>query len=129
MLLDTDVVVDILRGYPPALAWLDALAEDELILLPGFAVMEVIHGCQNKQEQRRVENFLDSFDVVWPRRTTCAQALDTFASNHLRHSVGILDALIGHTAIDLGLPLASFNQKHYTPIAGLRLEQPYLKSV
>lgn len=127
MLLDTDVVVDVLRGYPPALAWLDSLQEDELILLPGFVVMEVIHGCQNKQEQQKVESFLSSFELVWPQQPTCARALETFASTHLSHSLGILDALIGHTAVDLSLPLASFNQKHYAPIHGLRLEQPYLK--
>ncbi len=29
ILLDSDVLVDLLRQYPPAIAWFDALHEDE----------------------------------------------------------------------------------------------------
>ena len=39
VLLDTDVMIDILRGYPPALAWLRSL-DDDVIALPGFVLME-----------------------------------------------------------------------------------------
>ena len=40
ILLDSDVVIDILRQYPPALAWLDSL-EGESIGFPGFVMMEL----------------------------------------------------------------------------------------
>lgn len=32
ILLDTDVMVDLLRQYPPAVTWLDSLGEEEIIL-------------------------------------------------------------------------------------------------
>lgn len=38
--LDTDVLIDIQRGYPPALAWFSNLTE--LPALPGLVVMELI---------------------------------------------------------------------------------------
>ncbi len=52
VLLDTDIMIDFLRGYPPALIFFDALGENE-ILLPGFVVMELIQGCKNKTEQEK----------------------------------------------------------------------------
>ena len=34
LLVDTDVMIDLLRQYPPALTWLDSLGEEEIVL-PG----------------------------------------------------------------------------------------------
>ena len=58
ILLDTDVMVDILRGYDPAKAWL-ALVEE--IGVPGLVAMELIQGCQNTREQRTLEKELSEF--------------------------------------------------------------------
>jgi len=49
ILLDTDVMVDLLRQYPTAVAWLDSLGDDEVVL-PGYVVMELIQGCSSKAE-------------------------------------------------------------------------------
>jgi predicted nucleic acid-binding protein len=59
ILLDSDVMIDLLRQFPPAVEWFDNLADDEQIALPGFVVMELIQGCKNKVEQGKVE-------VHWP---------------------------------------------------------------
>jgi len=42
ILLDTDVMVDILRGYEPAKEWLASVEE---IGVPGLVAMELIQGC------------------------------------------------------------------------------------
>jgi len=124
ILLDTDVMIDLLRQYPQAVAWLDSLGEEEIIL-PGFVVMELIQGCRNKVEQGKVERELGAYDVVWPPLETCDEALSVFARYHLSHGVGILDALIGQMAVTLNLPLHTFNQKHYAAIPNLKTVQPY----
>jgi predicted nucleic acid-binding protein len=49
-LLDTDVAIDIVRGHAPAVAWLQGLGSAPLGV-PGLVVMELLQGCQNKQEQ------------------------------------------------------------------------------
>ena len=49
ILLDTDVMIDILRGYPPAVAWLQGLGTS-FLGLPGLVVMELLQGCQDKAE-------------------------------------------------------------------------------
>lgn len=124
VLLDTDVMVDLLRQHPPAVAWLEALGDEE-IGLPGFVVMELIQGCRDKAEQQQLTRFLDPYDVVWPLPEACDAALNILARCHLSHGLGLLDALIGQTAISLGLSLCTFNQRHYIPIPGLRTAQPY----
>ena len=56
LLLDTDVMIDLIRNYPPAIAWLDEIrAQEEKVSLPGFVVMELIQGCRNAEEIKRVE--------------------------------------------------------------------------
>ncbi len=58
ILLDSDVMIDLLRQYPPAMKWFDALNGEEELLLPGYVVMELIQGCRNKVEQEKVKREL-----------------------------------------------------------------------
>ena len=126
ILLDTDVMIDCLRRYPPAIVWLQSLDEQEIIL-PGFVVMELIQGCRNKPEQEKMERELKTDSVVWPSPETCNEALSVFASSHFSHGLGLLDALIGQMAVTLKVPLYTFNQKHYAAVPRLRTIQPYNK--
>lgn len=127
LLLDTDIMIDVLRRYPPALAWLTSLGTTQLAL-PGYVVMELIQGCRNQAEQDQVERALSAYQIVWPSTAACDAALGSFSQFRLRHSLGIIDALIAHTAIERGAPLHTFNQKHYDPIPGLSTVQPYTRS-
>ena len=78
ILLDTDVMIDILRGYLPAKSWQNSLGKTP-ILLPGFVVMELIQGCQNKAEQRTLEAILNSCKKIWPNEGR-AQTIRTISS-------------------------------------------------
>jgi hypothetical protein len=124
MLLDTDVMIDILRQYPPALTWFSGMAQSSAAL-PGLAAMELIQGCQNLAEQARTEARLRRFRWYWPTQADCLRAYRDFAGFRLSHGLGVVDALIGATAIGLGESLATFNVKHYGVMAGLRTVQPY----
>jgi hypothetical protein len=53
MLLDTDVTIDLLRDHPPAVAWISGLGSAP-IGLPGLVAMELLQGCKNQGEQRRL---------------------------------------------------------------------------
>lgn len=123
-ILDTDVVIDILRGYPPAVAWLESLGDEE-IALPGFVVMELIQGCRDKREQKRLEQRIMSYGILWPEPEHCNHALATFANLHLVTNIGIMDVLIAQIALAADWPLCTFNEKHYSAIPGLRTVQPY----
>jgi hypothetical protein len=128
ILLDSDVLVDLLREYPAAVAWFDALSADEEVAVPGFVVMELIQGSRNKAEQDRVQRELANYGVVWLSPADCDRALDMFVTYHLSHNAGLLDALIGQTAVTTGMPLCTFNQKHYGFMPGIQTVQPYVRS-
>jgi predicted nucleic acid-binding protein len=124
MLLDTDVMVDVLRGFPPALAWLKSLGSAP-IALPGLVAMELVQGCRTLAEQRRLDAELRRFQLMWPSVADCIRAFDDFSAFHLSHSLGLLDSLIGETAVGQALPLVTFNVKHYAVITALKTIQPY----
>ena len=121
--LDTDILIDLSRGYPPALAWFASL--DDTSLIPGYAVFELLVGCDNALAVRGLERWLRPFQVYWPTATDCDRALATFARASLSHNLGILDALIGECAVGLGVPLCTFNMRHFRAVARLVTEQPY----
>jgi hypothetical protein len=47
-LVDTDVLIDVQRGHPPAVAWFASLMD--LPDVPGFVVMELIQDARNATE-------------------------------------------------------------------------------
>jgi predicted nucleic acid-binding protein len=101
VLLDTDVMIDILRGYEPALEWLKALKEQQAkVCLPGFTVMELIQGCENKEQIREVRQAVQDFRILWPTGSSCSKALEACSDNSLSHGLDILDAMIGQMAED-----------------------------
>ena len=122
--VDTDVMVDILRGYPAATEWLASLA-DEPIVLSGFVYAELLQGCRNKKDQEDLQKKIAEYDILWPAAETCNRAIDVFAEHFLSDGLGILDALIGQTAADLDISLQTFNAKHYSCVPGLKAAEPY----
>lgn len=123
LLLDTDVIVDLSRGYPPAAEWLASLPDAPG--LPGYVVMELLSGCRNKSEMSRVQQLARLFQVYWPSTTDCNYAVTIFAQGKLSHNMGLLDALIGACALGLGATLCTFNTRHFAPFPDLVTEQPY----
>ena len=63
LLLDTDIMIDVLRKYPPAITWLASLGSTAL-MLPGLVVMELIQGCRNRAEQDQVLQELGAVPIV-----------------------------------------------------------------
>ncbi|MBI5563299.1 MAG: type II toxin-antitoxin system VapC family toxin [Chloroflexi bacterium] len=123
-LLDTSILIDILRGRVPARNWVDTLA------LPARSISvitgaELLAGCRNQREQRAVERELNLYSIVWIDETISQTALDFYKQFHLSHGVGFLDCLIAATAIRHGYRLATLNLRHFTTLPGIQAERPY----
>lgn len=126
ILLDTDIVIDLLRGYLPALNWLAGRTGEE-IYLPGLVVMELMQGCASKYEMSALQKFISPFPLLWTPAHVADQALSVYAEGRLTHNLGLLDALIGQLAVSMDVPLYTFNQKHFAAVPGLRTVQPYTR--
>ena len=125
-LLDTDVLVDIRRGFAPAALWYDGLQEKPGI--PGFVAMELIAGCRDKIDLSRLQTFLFGLPIMWPSEADCQRGLEHLRDYHLSHRLGLIDALIAATAIGHGATLCTFNVKHFSAVPGLVTKQPYLRA-
>ena len=125
ILLDTDVLIDLSRKHLAATQW--AAAQVDSMAIPGFVAMELIQGAVDGLDMAQTRKFLSRFNVVWLSPSDCDAAMQTFADKRLSSGLGLLDALIGHTALALGVPLYTFNTKHFAAIAGLRTIQPYTR--
>jgi predicted nucleic acid-binding protein len=125
LLLDTDVLIDFQRNYPPAIQWLLSLTD--IPLVPGFVAMELIQDARNRKELERSLKLTAPFAVIWPTEEECTEAVRLFASYHLSHSLGMIDSLIASMAIHRDLTLCTFNIKHYRAVPDLQLDKPYIK--
>ena len=86
--------------------------------------MELLSGCQNLRQQKDLQKRIKGLGLFWASAQDCKRALADLSAFYLSHQLGILDALIGETAIGLGADLATYNVKHYSVLGGLKLIQP-----
>lgn len=124
-LLDTDVCIDVLRKHESALAWFSTLTEAPGI--PGFVALELVLGCRDRDELRRVRGFVSKFSVVWPQQKDLDKAVMDYAPLKLSHGIGGMDALIAATVIGRGDTLLTLNIRHFRVIPDLKIETPYTR--
>ena len=125
IIIDTDVIIDIQRGYEPAITWFGGLSK--LPLIPGFVVMELIQDAANLKQVRDVLALVEPFELIWPTQQECIEALSFFTRYHLSNKLGLIDSLIGAMSVSRSANLITFNIKHYRIIPSINLIQPYQK--
>jgi len=116
LLLDTNILIDVLRGEAPALAWLE---QQQRPLISVISWIEVLVGCR-EGENAPVQAWLGTF----PRLPIDdAIALETVRLRQ-RHGLKIPDAIILATARCAELSLATRNSRDF-PLAMGGVVHPY----
>lgn len=123
-LIDTAVLVDLLRGNASSQTWLDEQLEG-VFAVSVVTVAELIAGCRNQKEQQTVERELENYTILWLSEQISELALKWYSEYHLSHNVGFFDCLIGATASQYNLELCTLNDKHFRPFPQLRVLRPY----
>jgi len=116
--LDTSVLVDMLRGSRAATDWLASL--DEPPLCSEVTRAEVLRGMRSP-ERSRTERLLDV--VRWaPVDQATSRRAGELGRRHRRshRGIGVADLLIAATAIVHDAELATGNVRHYPMFPGLR---------
>jgi predicted nucleic acid-binding protein len=124
-LLDTDVLIDVQRRHPPAIAWFSSLTMFPVV--PGIVAMELIQNTRNTQDLRTTLLQIAPLTVIWPNEAEGQSAFQLFATYHLSHSLGLLDSFIAAIALSRKYELLTFNLKHFRMIPGLTLRNPYVR--
>jgi predicted nucleic acid-binding protein len=125
MVLDTDVLIALEKSDAQAYTWFNTLPESPYVA--GFAALELLAGCENAADKRRIERMLRPFVFLWPGEPALEQSVQDFGAIRLRHGPSVLDMLIAVTALDHAQELATFNRRHFAGVPGLITVQPYAR--
>lgn len=121
IVVDTDVLIDAGHGISEAVACLEQIEEHATLAISSITQMELMVGCRNKADLRSLERFLERFQVLNVNEQASATAVDLLRRYRLSHGLLIADALIAATALSLGLPFVTKNERDYRFITELRL--------
>src|SRR5829696_95399 len=119
--LDTSVLIDVLRSSPSAMDWLESL--DEIPLCSEVTRVEILRGVRSP-ERTRTERLIES--LRWaPVDEAISRRAGELGRRHRRshRGIGVADLLIAATTLTFGATLATANVRHYPMFPGL--EAPY----
>jgi predicted nucleic acid-binding protein len=121
-LVDSSVLVDVLRGYPPAEQW---LADTAQLGVTQIIWLELLEGSQNKQRQREAMKLLRRFALIRLTGDDVQWSIEQLITLRLSHNVDAFDCLIVSVHVRLNLPLYTRNLKHFIPLIGELARSPY----
>lgn len=123
--VDTNILIDALRGYAPAVHFLEQSALADAVGCSQVCEVELLLGAPSRALRRPVEKLIKDLTVVTPTQGDFAHAVDLFRTLSLSHGIEFFDCLVAATALRLGLVVHSRNVKHLAPIPGLTANEPY----
>jgi predicted nucleic acid-binding protein len=118
VLVDTDVMVDFLRGNPKAIALLQT--HSAWGILSSIIAAELYAGVRDDEELKKLDSLISLFRVV-PVSKELARAGGLYKKHYAKsHGVGLADAIIAATAEAENADLKTLNAKHYPMFEGLK---------
>lgn len=118
ILVDTDVMIDFLRGHEKAIAFIEKFSP--YIILSPIVVAELYAGVKGTDELSVLDNFVSLFLVV-PINFEIAKTGGLYKRDYGKsHGVGLADAILAATADKENAELKTLNVKHYPMIKGLK---------
>ena len=122
VVVDTNVLVDVLRGDPRAVAALERHASEEVVV-PSMVRFEVLAGAR-PSEMAAITSLLDEC-IDAPVDVSVADEAATLARRYMRSHSGIdpIDYVVAATARLLDAQLLTRNVKHFPMFR--RLKAPY----
>lgn len=122
ILVDTEIIIDYLRGDPQARKFFDSLNSRPSTSI--ICLAELYSGIRNEREQADIERFLLVFELL-PVDERIARLAGQFRLNFGRsHGTGLADAIIAATAHVHGYNLATSNHRHYPMLSGQLVRYP-----
>ncbi|NOT04625.1 MAG: type II toxin-antitoxin system VapC family toxin [Anaerolineales bacterium] len=122
-LVDTDILIDAALQVDDAIKCLDSLEAASSLAVSVVTQMELIIGCRNKTELRKLDQFLERFEIIPINERISNIATTLLKAYHLSHGLLTADALIAATAIDSDIDFITKNQRDYRFLEKLKLLQ------
>ena len=124
-LVDTDVWIDYLRGHPQAIKCVKQLPER--VWISAVSVAELHLGVREGTEREALTQLLSTLKVVDLNAVIATRGGLLRRDYGRSHGVGLNDALIGATALEMQLQLLTLNVKHYPELDKQHVKKAYNK--
>lgn len=125
LLIDTDVLIDYLRGVELAVDYLQSTAARDLCL-SAITVAELYAGVKEGKEKTILSHFFDAFEIFPITHDIATQGGLWRRDYGKSHGTGLVDALIAATVNNKKISLITLNKKHYPMLSNIIV--PYKKS-
>jgi predicted nucleic acid-binding protein len=124
MLIDTDILIDYLRGHPNAVSFIEQNIDD--LVVSAVSVAELYQGVREGHERTKLSRMISALTVL-PLTHEIAETAGIFRRDY-RDSIGcgLADYMIAATASEHHLALATLNDKHFRMLSSVT--KPYIKS-
>ena len=113
MIIDSDVIIEVLRGNTKTTAWLRKVRDSGSAIRYSPVTRAEIRAGARVRERAAISALFESLAVLSIEASTGDLAGDQLSRFARSHSVQFGDALIAATALELGEELATFNAKHF----------------
>lgn len=121
VLVDTNILIDQLRGLTKAIQFGKTLPENAAI--SAITVTELYAGIRSPQQRDKVKSLVHSYQIL-PFDAKIAEIAGDYMQKFLKsHGLNVSDAAIAATAKHHHLQLITLNLKHFPLFPGLK--KPY----
>lgn len=125
MVVDSNIFVDIIRNYKPAVEISNSLLAHQTVSL--ITEFELIAGTRTKAQMSMVLKLLKTMEInIIPINEDISEiAIKLFKDYNHSHKIDVEDAFIAATALFHNAELATINRKHFSFIPNLKIVVPY----
>ena len=111
VLVDTDILINFLRGREKARTFLSSLINESVIYCSVITVAEIFAGMK-EHEREKTTDLLDSLNIIDVTREIAEKA-GTYKNSIKSHELELDDCFIAATAFARNAVIATGNGKHY----------------
>jgi len=119
VLVDTDILINFLRGREKVRGYLFSLLEESIIYCSVISIAE-IHAGMKEHEREKTSEIIDSLNIVDVTRDIAEKA-GNYKRDERKQILELDDCFIAATAFVKGAVLATGNSKHY-PMEDIKKE-------
>ena len=111
ILVDTDVLIDYLRGYSKAIHFIEQ--NINLLSISVITVAELYSGVREGKERIILDEFIECFDIISLDSKIAEKGGLIRRDFYKSHGIGLADALIAATVLQAKTSFVTLNVRHY----------------
>jgi len=122
ILIDTSIVIDFLRSKNKSQTQFIKLLIDNTLFISSISIFELYNGATDEYKIQIIDSICKNFEVINFDLDIAKKASELFLQLRSKNKlIEFRDILIGATAIQHALPIATKNKKHFQRLVGVNI--------